>query len=103
MAAAGAASSFQLLSYTYVSDILEKRGPHRDAHIAAARQKGKEGKLILAGAVGAPTPEGGLFVFRDAPAEEIKAFVEADPYSKAGLISSWSIKPYNVVVNALEK
>jgi uncharacterized protein YciI len=30
--------------------------------------------------------------------QEIKAFVEADPYVKNGLVPSWTIKPYAVVV-----
>ena len=38
-AGAAATPSFQLVSYTYVADILEKRGPHREGHLAAARQK----------------------------------------------------------------
>ncbi len=37
--AAATPPSFQLLSYKYVSDILEKRGPYREAHLAGARQK----------------------------------------------------------------
>ena len=36
-----AMSSYQLLSYEYVSDILEKRGPHRDAHLTAAKEKAR--------------------------------------------------------------
>ena len=36
-----AMSSYQLLSYEYVHDILEKRGPHRDAHLTAAKEKAR--------------------------------------------------------------
>ena len=36
---ASAAPSYHVLQYKYVPDILEKRGPHREAHLGAARQK----------------------------------------------------------------
>ncbi len=170
-----AMSSYQLLSYEYVHDILEKRGPHRDAHLTAAKEKARakaslrrathaclhcpdgacvatqfglpqarplksvlfiathactaivsrargalqaqEGKLVLAGATGDPT-SGAVFIWKDTTAEAricrpvallhscmsigeadkprlracsqaVKAFVHADPYTKAGLIDKW--------------
>ena len=36
---ASAAPSYHVLQYRYVPDILEKRGPFREAHLGAARQK----------------------------------------------------------------
>lgn len=53
--------------------------------------------MVMGGAVG-ETPEGALFIFKDSTPEEIKAFVEADPYVQNGLVPSWTIKPYAVVV-----
>lgn len=38
-AMASNSSNFYLLHYQYTPDIMEKRGPHRDAHIGAARQQ----------------------------------------------------------------
>jgi hypothetical protein len=37
--AAGPASSYFVLRYDYVSDILEKRGPYREAHLRGAQDK----------------------------------------------------------------
>jgi uncharacterized protein YciI len=51
----------------------------------------------MGGAVG-ETPEGALFIWKDASQEEVEAFVKADPYVKNGLVPSYSIKPYAVVV-----
>lgn len=34
---ASAQSKYYILDYKYVSDILEKRGPHREAHLDAVR------------------------------------------------------------------
>lgn len=36
---ASQSSKYYLLHYQYTPDIMEKRGPHRDAHIGAARQQ----------------------------------------------------------------
>lgn len=55
---------YYLLNYTYVPDILEKRGPFREAHLGAAQQQQAAGKLIAGGAVGDPV-EGAVFFFKD--------------------------------------
>lgn len=47
--AAAAAPAYMLLRYAYVSDILERRGPYRDGHLAGARAMQDAGKLVLAG------------------------------------------------------
>jgi uncharacterized protein len=97
--AAGAAPppKHLLLNYSYVPDILERRGPHREAHLAGAQKQLDAGKLVCAGAVGAP-PKGATFFFKGASKEEVEAFVAADAYVKAGLVTAWAIEPYTVVV-----
>jgi uncharacterized protein YciI len=90
-----------ILQYQYVSDILEKRAPFRAEHIAGAKAAAEEGKIVFAGAFG-EQPEGALFIFKDSSEADIKAFVQADPYVKNGLVPSHSIKPYAVVVAPLE-
>jgi hypothetical protein len=35
-AAAAGSNSYHVLQYAYVPDILEKRGPHREQHLAGA-------------------------------------------------------------------
>ncbi|GIL44675.1 hypothetical protein Vafri_2160 [Volvox africanus] len=86
-----------LLEYKYVPDILEKRTPFRAAHIDGAKKQAEAGKLVLAGAFG-ETPDGALFVFKETTREEIEQFVQADPYVQNGLVPSWQVKPYAVVV-----
>ena len=82
----------QLLRYTYVPDVLERRAPHRDAHLALIARWKEDGRLIMAGAVGDP-PHGALLAFRDG-AEE---FPGADPYIEAGLVAEWVVEPWLVV------
>lgn len=89
-----------LLTYDYVEDILERRAPHRDAHLAHIREFSARRGLVVAGAVGDP-PSGGVFAFEsDAePAAEAEAFAQADPYVRAGLVASRRIEPWNLVAN----
>ena len=51
-----------VLFYDYVEDIVERRTPHREAHLARAREAVERGDLVLAGALGEP-PHGAAFVF----------------------------------------
>lgn len=90
-----------ILQYQYVPDILEKRAPFRAEHIAGAKAGAEEGKIVFAGAFG-DQPEGALFIFKDSSEADVKSFVQADPYVKNGLVPSFTIKPYAVVVAPLE-
>jgi uncharacterized protein YciI len=85
-----------ILFYDYVPDLVERRGPHRDGHLALIHRWHEEGRLVMAGALGDP-PHSGAFVLRigdPAAAEEFRA---QDPYVEAGLVTSWRVEPWNVV------
>jgi uncharacterized protein len=91
----GAPSRRWLLFYDYVGDILERRAPHRDEHLALLRGLKDEGTLVMAGALGDP-PHGAAFVFTTSEAAE--AFARADPYVAEGLVPDFRVVPWNVVV-----
>jgi uncharacterized protein YciI len=85
-----------LLLYDYVEDIVERRGPYRDAHlerIAAGRQIGT---ILMAGSLGDP-PHGAALVFKGATREEVEQFVRDDPYVDGGLVTKWYIERWNLV------
>lgn len=84
-----------VIFYEYVPDIVEKRGPHREAHLAWLQKWQSDGQLIAAGAFGDP-PNGGLLLLR--AGADADALCEGDPYVKAGLVSSWRAEPWRVVV-----
>ncbi len=89
----------QLLFYDYVADILERRAPHREAHLARIAEWVAGHGMLAAGPVGDP-PTGGLFVFGDVPAADIEAFAAGDPYVAAGLVTARRIVPWNIVAAA---
>ncbi len=89
----------QILFYDYVEDILERRGPHREAHLAQAAEWKDRGQLVSAGALGDP-PHGAAFVFITDDVAVIERFANADPYVRAGLVTSWRVVPWNVVISA---
>ena len=92
-------SSYAILSYTYCADVMEKRGPHRPAHLALAQEMKASDDLLMAGAtgpLGGADPDGGLFVFRSE--EAARAFVEKDAYVENGIVTGHEVRAWTVVV-----
>ncbi len=85
-----------LLLYDYVEDILERRAPHREAHLARLRAWAGAGRVLMAGALGDP-PTGAAIVFAPCDPEEVGEFVAGDPYHQAGLVTGWRVVPWAVV------
>mmetsp|Transcript_23487 Transcript_23487/g.32939 ORF Transcript_23487/g.32939 Transcript_23487/m.32939 type:complete len:129 (-) Transcript_23487:223-609(-) len=88
-----------LLSYDYIPDVLEKRGPFREGHLGLAKKLIEDGKCLSGGPTGEPgmeVPKGALFIFTDE--ESAKGFVEEDPYVSGGIVTAHSIEEWNVVV-----
>jgi uncharacterized protein YciI len=84
----------QILRYEYVPDIVERRAAHRDAHLQQIAAFHADSRLVIAGAVGDP-PHSALLMFRDVASAE--AFAADDPYIAAGLVTKWTVEPWNVV------
>ncbi len=90
------ADDHHLLLYEYVEDILERRGPYREAHLDRIAAEKQAGRVVMAGATGDP-PNGGAIVFKGVGREDIERFVTGDPYVQAGLVSGWRIEPWKLV------
>ena len=86
-----------LLRYTLAPDYLARRGAYRDAHLGLAWAASERNELLLGGAVGDPV-ESALLLFADEDAA--RAFAEADPYVKAGIVTGWQVLPWATVVGA---
>ena len=84
------------LFYDYVPNIVERRAPHRSAHLELYRRWREEGRLVMGGAVGDP-PHGALFVFDVESAAEVEEFCAQDPYVVNGLVTERRVEPWAVV------
>jgi uncharacterized protein YciI len=85
-----------VMHYDYVDDVVERRGPYRDDHLALIARWHGDGRIVMAGAVGDP-PHGALFVLRVDDPAEAEAFTREDPYVAAGLVTDWRVEPWTVV------
>ena len=87
----------QVLFYDYVEDVVERRAPFREAHLAHAQRYKDDGKLVMAGALGKP-PTGAMFVFLADDPAEIDAFVASDPYVQNDIVTGHRVVPWTVVI-----
>jgi uncharacterized protein YciI len=85
-----------ILFYDYPPDVLERRAPHREAHLAMYRRWKDEGRIVMGGAVGDP-PHGAVIVFRVEEPAEVEEFAAADPYVTEGVALGRRIEPWSVV------
>lgn len=89
--------ALHILFYEYVEDMLERREPHRDAHLGRIRAEKEAGRILIAGALGDP-PHGAAIVFADGvEPSAIEAFADGDPYATGGLVTECRIERFNVV------
>jgi uncharacterized protein YciI len=86
--------------YEYVPDMQTRRDPHRAEHIGFLRAAAEQGRLVLAGALTDPVDTGWLVV-RAESEHAAYAMVHKDPYARAGLIRSITVRPMAVVVPEL--
>ena len=87
-----------VLEYTYEDNYLQTREKYRSDHLRTAWEAVERGKLLLGGAVG-EGPFSGLLIFTGEDAlEEARAFAAADPYVTAGVVTSWTARPWTTVV-----
>jgi uncharacterized protein len=90
---------FWVLFYDVVDDYTERRAPLRAEHLALAQEAHDHGHLVMAGALDDPV-DGAVLVFRADDPAPIEQFVRRDPYVRNGLVTSWRIRRWNVVVGA---
>ena len=88
-----------VLEYAYVADILEKRGPYRPQHLKLAEDHLKDGSIIYGGPFTPPT--GAMFIFSVDGRESVEAFIAEDPYVTNGLVTTYTIKEWNVLIGSI--
>jgi uncharacterized protein YciI len=85
------------LIYDLVDDYLDRRPPLREEHLAMAQEAHARGDLAMAGAFNEP-PDTALLVWSTEDEDVVRRFAEADPYVLNGLVTSWQIRKWNVVI-----
>jgi uncharacterized protein YciI len=93
--------AYALLEYQLVSDYLDRRGQFREEHLGLAQAAAGRGDIALAGALTEPADRA-LLVFSGSDADAARSaaeqFAASDPYVANGLVTSWAVRPWNVVV-----
>ena len=85
-----------LLLYDVVDDYVTRRQAFRADHLARAEEARRDGRLVMAGAF--DPPDGALLLFQgDSPAVA-EDFARADPYVRNGVVRSWRVRGWTVVV-----
>jgi uncharacterized protein YciI len=86
-----------VLIYDLVDDYLDRRAALRNDHLALARAAHERGELLLAGALADPYDRA-LLIFAGDGSAEAEAFAAADPYVRNGLVTSWTVRQWNEVL-----
>jgi uncharacterized protein YciI len=85
------------LLYDMVENFVERRKPYRDVHIQHINDAHRRGLIMMAGPLGEP-PDGGLLIFRAESSAAVEEWVRADTYVTNGIVVSWRVRPWNVVI-----
>ena len=85
-----------LLFYDYIENVVDKRTPYREAHLALVNEYLEQGEIQLAGAFADPV-DGAVLVFKTENKEHIEEFVRQAPYVQNGLVTKWRIREWRVV------
>ena len=88
---------YYLLLYDVVDDYVERRAAFREIHLKMAKEAEARGEIVLAGAFADPV-DGAALVFRGDDRSVAENFAKADPYVRNGLVTSWRVRPWNVVI-----
>jgi len=86
-----------LLTYELVDDYLERRDALRSDHLALAQAAHERGDLLLAGALADPADRA-VLVFQAEDRSVAEGFATADPYVREGLVTTWEVRPWTVVI-----
>jgi uncharacterized protein YciI len=89
--------NYYLLFYKTIENYVEKRAPYRAEHLKIAEEAHKNGDLVIAGAMAEPA-DGAVLIFKGESSKIAEDFAKNDPYVKNGLIKSWEVRPWMVVV-----
>ncbi len=88
---------YYILFYNTAENYVERRVPYREKHLEYARAAYQRGELVLAGALADPADKA-VLIFKADSSAAVEKFVKDDPYVLNGLIKSWEVRPWTVVI-----
>jgi hypothetical protein len=88
---------YWLLLYDVVDDYVERRAAYRAEHLALAAAARDRDELVMAGALANP-PDGAVLVFQGDSPSIAESFAQHDPYVRNGVVTSWRVREWTVVV-----
>ena len=89
---AGFAMPKYVLFGSYCENVVERRAPYREAHLAGLQQQKADGVLVTLGPTQDLTKVFGIY---DAPDETtVRNLVESDPYWQNGIWTEYEIKEW---------
>lgn len=86
-----------MLFYTTADDYVERRGEFRQQHLNIAGEAVEKGEIVMGGALADP-PDKAIIVFKGDGPEVAENFAKNDPYVLNGVVTSWEVRPWNVVI-----
>lgn len=89
-----------LLFYEVVDHYVERRQPHRAAHLERATGAVARGELVLGGALANPADQA-ILLFRGESPAVAEAFAAGDPYVLNGLVKRWWVREWTTVIGPL--
>ncbi|MBU6407211.1 MAG: hypothetical protein KGS44_08790 [Alphaproteobacteria bacterium] len=89
-----------LLIYEADADYVERRAPHRAAHLERARAAAARGELLMGGVLTEPT-DTSMMLFQGEGPEAAIEFARGDPYVTEGVVRSWRVREWITVVGTL--
>tara|TARA_R110000868_G_scaffold121812_3_gene323138 strand:+ start:12257 stop:12526 length:270 start_codon:yes stop_codon:yes gene_type:complete len=89
-----------MLTYFLAEDYMQKRGGFRKDHLSLADKFYRKGVLLMGGALSRPADKA-VLIFHSEGENDAKDFVNADPYVTNGLVESWELREWNVVVGVV--
>jgi uncharacterized protein len=88
---------YKILFYETVDNYLELRTQYREEHLALVNRYYENGILVMAGALADPY-DAAVLIFKTESEQLVEEFAKSDPYVQNGLIKTWKVRHWNVVV-----
>ena len=89
-----------VLFYEKIPDFAARQQTLMIAHRSYVMAAAERGDLLLAGSLGNPDDGAAILLFRAESPELAESFAKADPYVTGGIISRWSVRPWDIVAGA---